>query len=1040
MGNKRNNEIKWLNCVQLNCNHTNDISTLLEKELMDGKVDILLLQEPAYDKKDKKIIFSKRVTGGVFYNCGLNGPRSAIIINKVLKNSALMINQLSDDHFTAVRIKAANINYLFVSVYVHHDKSAADLKKKLNEIEEYVKKENMYLVMGGDFNAKHNVWNSQSDDEKGRIIMDAICTNKWHLLNSGEPTFYRSNGYVSTLDLTIVGDRLYNSIKNWEVDEFDIYGSDHKPINFKLMLSNSLAKNASRNVRRTDWVKFKEEIEKNLEYLKSCRGIWNRIEPNHRVERLEAAIRRAFHEACPVSFGGNKCPSWENADTKAAYLKMKKTSNYLKRIKRKKIRMDPDEFLALKIRLKEERAFYTNLCIVAKREESKKFMDELNSISDAARLTNVMKKVNVETGTLKKADDLFTNNTFETIGALMEKHFPNAIEDGETYQFECFASRNDKRRISKLINEEKVIKLINEFKPYKSPPDELYPVILKNCVELMAKELVKIYKFCLNSGITPINWLRINVIFIPKVGKGSYNNPSHFRPISLMSFLFKTLEKFVNKAMLDRILNLHFRRFAYRKDNSCINALNEFMDILQPRMSENKVTMTSFLDIDGAFNNIIFSKLKEALIKNKVPRYVVDWVNNANSNRLLKTKILGEEKTVKAELGIAQGSNSAPFYFLIYINELVVELNKLDDIEAFCFSDDIAIACTENNIDLAAEKLENALKYTIEWCERNEMMVNPEKAKHVIFKPENVNANVRDIKFGQKDITWSKVVKYLGVMLDDELNFNEHFKYIKSNITQFSLRIRNFIKIKWGFSPTLAKWCYECVVIPRMSYASSIWIHKINEVINKNLINSAQSLALRSATDAMKGTPNRAIRMAMGAIPIVGQLKINATIELCRLMNVKRWKNDGKSKAKIWLERNLKLNDWSKRLDSTISVAKGKFKVTYPTRHSWENNFNNIWREVDYIFYTDASVNKELKRTGIGIYCPELDTQYAGESDVIMSSFKAESIAISKALSLANNSNISNCQLLVVSDSMSALKALENNDYRSKIINGVHEH
>lgn len=134
-----------------------------------------MLQEPAYDKKGKRIIFSKRVTGGIFYDYGQNGPRSAIITKKVLRNSALKLNQFSDEFVTAVRIKAGNVNYLFVSVYVHHEKSAADLKKRLDEIEEYVKKENLYLIMGGDFNAKHNAWNSQTDDEKVKVILDAIC-------------------------------------------------------------------------------------------------------------------------------------------------------------------------------------------------------------------------------------------------------------------------------------------------------------------------------------------------------------------------------------------------------------------------------------------------------------------------------------------------------------------------------------------------------------------------------------------------------------------------------------------------------------------------------------------------------------------------------------------------------------------------------------------------------------------------------------------------------------------------------------------------
>jgi hypothetical protein len=37
----------------------------------------------------------------------------------------------------------------------------------------------------------------------------------------------------------------------------------------------------------------------------------------------------------------------------------------------------------------------------------------------------------------------------------------------------------------------------------------------------------------------------VNVIFIPKPGKNDYTDRRAFRPISLMSVLFKTLERFV---------------------------------------------------------------------------------------------------------------------------------------------------------------------------------------------------------------------------------------------------------------------------------------------------------------------------------------------------------------------------------------------------------------------------------------------------------------------------------------------------------------
>lgn len=194
------------------------------------------------------------------------------------------------------------------------------------------------------------------------------------------------------------------------------------------------------------------------------------------------------------------------------------------------------------------------------------------------------------------------------------------------------------------------------------------------------------------------------------------------------------------------------------------------MDVVNPRMDEKKVTLASFLDIEGAFNGISFQKLRMALEKNGVPKYLVKWITNANSNRVLNTEMIGVSKSAKAELGIAQGSNSAPFYFLIYINELVEDLNKIPNIEAFVYSDDIAIICTANDVNVAANVLEDTLKFVSQWCERNEVSVNPGKANHVAFRSADTALNIRDVIFGTEKIVWEESVKYLGVTLDTNLN------------------------------------------------------------------------------------------------------------------------------------------------------------------------------------------------------------------------------------------------------------------------------
>jgi hypothetical protein len=57
--------------------------------------------------------------------------------------------------------------------------------------------------------------------------------------------------------------------------------------------------------------------------------------------------------------------------------------------------------------------------------------------------------------------------------------------------------------------------------------------------------LSNIFTAVIELGYVPTRWRTSDVIFIDKPGKTDFEKPRSFRPISLMSFVYKTLEKVV---------------------------------------------------------------------------------------------------------------------------------------------------------------------------------------------------------------------------------------------------------------------------------------------------------------------------------------------------------------------------------------------------------------------------------------------------------------------------------------------------------------
>jgi Reverse transcriptase (RNA-dependent DNA polymerase) len=89
--------------------------------------------------------------------------------------------------------------------------------------------------------------------------------------------------------------------------------------------------------------------------------------------------------------------------------------------------------------------------------------------------------------------------------------------------------------------------------------------------------LSKLFKASLNLSYIPESWSKVNVCFIPKPGKPSYLNPKAYRPISLMSFILKTLEKLIEKYIRETVLEarpLHTNQFAYLVGKSTDSALH----------------------------------------------------------------------------------------------------------------------------------------------------------------------------------------------------------------------------------------------------------------------------------------------------------------------------------------------------------------------------------------------------------------------------------------------------------------------------------
>jgi hypothetical protein len=94
----------------------------------------------------------------------------------------------------------------------------------------------------------------------------------------------------------------------------------------------------------------------------------------------------------------------------------------------------------------------------------------------------------------------------------------------------------------------------------------------------------------------------VRVIFIPKPGHDSYELAKSFKPISLISFFLKTMEKLVNSYINAgplKSLPLMESQYAYQRGKSTEAALHDLVQKIERSLNQKEFDLDVFLDIDG---------------------------------------------------------------------------------------------------------------------------------------------------------------------------------------------------------------------------------------------------------------------------------------------------------------------------------------------------------------------------------------------------------------------------------------------------------
>ena len=311
-----------------------------------------------------------------------------------------------------------------------------------------------------------------------------------------------------------------------------------------------------------------------------------------------------------------------------------------------------------------------------------------------SRINKILqRRVNQTLGLLRKPDQGMADSPEESIEILLSKHFPGSISAGDLPkpQFNT-ASKNWGEY--PWLSEDIIRRAISQFLPNKTPgADNIKPMVLQHLPSNCVTRMKVLFTASMELQYVPKSWRLSKAIFIPKGGKDDYAQPQAWRPISLMSFMFKTLERLILWHLEETVLknfSMHKNQHAFRKGRSTESALSDLVDHLESSALRGGVAVGVFLDIEGAFDNLLPVGVIQSLQKRNTPKKLLLWFQNYLVSRYVAVDYKGVQTTRKLVKGTPQGGVLSPILWNLAFDE-VLSLVEGTAIKAFGYADDLAL-------------------------------------------------------------------------------------------------------------------------------------------------------------------------------------------------------------------------------------------------------------------------------------------------------------------------------------------------------------
>lgn len=396
-----------------------------------------------------------------------------------------------------------------------------------------------------------------------------------------------------------------------------------------------------------------------------------------------------------------------------------------------------------------------------------------------------------------------------------------------------------------------------------SGPDSLPVEVLRNVTA--RKFMHVLFHKCLQSGTIPTSWKHAIITPIPKSISSDPRVPLNYRGITLSSCMYKLYGSILNRRLsewADTHGLLVDEQNGFRGGRSCVDHLTTLCSIIETRKTLRQSTYTAFIDFSKAFDRVDRRLLWYKLEKLGLSGNILRSLQAIYSEVKCAVRLHGMTTDwFNVNSGVKQGCILSPLLFSMYLNDLALEIKALgcgvdvggEQVSLLLYADDIVFVAP------SAGDLQHMLDVLYHWCERWNMVVNPDKSKVVHFRNPSVARTQESFSCGPLDIGITPQYKYLGLTLTEHLDYTVTATDVATAAGRALGCLIAKSKTYGGLPFNCFTKLYDSLVLPIIMYGAAVWGTR-----EYSCINAIHNRACRFFLGVPKHTPNLAVQGDMG--------------------------------------------------------------------------------------------------------------------------------------------------------------------------------